>query len=169
MNIEKKNETFRQECATFKNQFGGTLQVYYEGDILYFESEKNELNNMFYITKKDWLLYMGLEELFCYLRRYDNLHYMPLERMRRFEWVSEGTGVPEAQDRLVIEDCGNMFQIHLEKNKFNKRKDCLVGISLTASNYPQIAKIFDDTFISTLKYPYIFKRRFKPQENSCLK
>ncbi len=170
MNIKENNEMVRSECMTLTNQFGDSLKIYYENDKLFFEAKKSNPDSAYYITRRDELVYMGFKKLFLNLRKNDRLQLLPVGKIGSvFEWVGEGNGVPEVQDRLVVEERDNFFRISLDKNKFNHGENMTVGFSLTDSKYPEIVKILDDTFISTLGYPYIFKKRTKVKGNSHLK
>ena len=159
MNIEK-NIDDTGAYILIRNQFNDILKIYYEDDSLYFMVENHKDDNCFYITTKNDL-YEPLKELFLNLRRNDTLHFKSLGRIgNRFEWIGEGKGIPEMQDRLVIEQRFDLFKIHLVKNKFNSsKKNSKVGFSLNNSNFPEIAKSFDDMFVNSFRESSLVKKK----------
>ncbi len=159
MNIEKNIDNNGVYIA-LKNQFNDMLKIYYENDKLCFAMDNYRPDNCFYVTIKNDL-YAPLQELFLNLRKTDNVHFISLGRVgNRFEWLGEGYGLPETQDRLVIEQNFDRFKIHITKSRLNaSKKNAKVGFSLTNSNFPEIVKMFDNMFADSFKNSFIVKKK----------
>ncbi len=148
--MERINDGY-PDYMYLKNELGDQLKIYYAGNCLYFELNNNKSLGIFTVDSNDQL-YVSLYEMFASFKQKDAMHFMSLGRnINIFEWIGEGNGLPEARDRMVIEQRFGKFKIRLLKSKFNgANKKCRVGFSLTDSYYPEIAKAFDDMFVSSI-------------------
>ena len=147
-----KNLLFDKETTiSFQERNASKLYIYYEGSELCFAIDNYDFNNAYVITH-DSELYMPMKNLFKRLKKIDGMRYLTsCVYGDKFEWVSEGMGIPEIQNRLVIQEQKNKFMLSFIKNKYNvfdSKKMCSVHFAMINSKNKNVAQSFNELFIN---------------------
>ena len=129
--------------------YGDELKMYYNNGELCFEIDNYNISNVFYILKSNEL-YKSIKNLFQQIKHYDTFYYIAsTSQGKKFEWISDGIGVPEAQNRLVIYENHDMFKFQFIKSKYNLnngKNNCVVSFSSVRSNNDMITKLFNNLY-----------------------
>lgn len=140
----------KQNVLAFSGKGASTLYMYSDGVNITVAIDYYEINSNFFVTK-DNPLCNELRKMFHDLKQVDGFRNLS---NGRFEWISEGDGLLETQNRLMIYEHGNEYIFRFIKNRFNKddNKDiCSVNFSLFNSQNEKVAKTFENMYVSVSK------------------
>ena len=145
--IEKKL-FLNQDIGLSFSEFGdNNLYMYYDGEELCLAIDHYTKSHDFHVTHENDL-YVPIKRLFNDLRGTDVLR---TGEGNKFEWVSEGYGMPEGQNRLVIRELNGMYLLNFMKSKYNstdKKNVCSICFSQTDSKNKDVARAFNKMFMN---------------------
>ena len=152
----------QQNILAFSGKGASTLYMYSDGMNITLAIDYYDINSNFFVTK-DNPLCNELRKMFHDLKQVDNFRNL---KNGRFEWISEGKGLLETQNRLMIYEYGNEYIFRFIKNRFNKDDDeniCSVNFALFNSQNEKVAKAFETMYVS------VSDMATKNRKNSLLK
>lgn len=141
----------KETTISFEEKNVSKLYLYYEGTELCLAIDNYDINAIYKIMQ-DSELYVPIKQLFRQLKSAAGMRYFATSRLgSKFEWVSEGYGMPEVQNRLVIQEHGNMYTLRFIKNKYNlvdDKKICSVHFDLMNSKNQAVSQLFNEMFVN---------------------
>ncbi len=163
MNNEKLS--LNQDLMLSFQGYNGNVYMVYDGGELCIAVDNYDKNNKTIHIVHDSELYLPIKLLFMELKHADDMRNVD---SNKFEWVSEGYGMPEFQNRLTIKAYKGIFEINFIKNKYNSvdgKNICSIHFSQVDSKNPKVAKAFNKLFLN------LYKQKLQNNErgNSLLK
>ncbi len=143
------NEFNMDMMISIEGSAGNNLYMYYDNNKLCMEVDNYGNNHNVYIMHNN-KLYVPLKKLFNELRVHDAMRNI---NRNKFEWISEGEGIPEAQNRMIIHELNGAFVLSFMKNKYNliDGKDmCSISFANNSKN-KAIVEAFNKMFLNLCK------------------
>ena len=135
----------------FQDKNVGKLYIYCEDGKACLMIDNYDFDHNHRITRRSEL-FIPMKKMLDDIRKNDvmrNFHF------NRFEWISEGNGMPEARNRLVIYELENIIIMNFIKSKYNndKQDTCLIQFDLNDSKNKPIVNMFNDLFAGLYNRP----------------
>lgn len=145
--MNKNLSFYQKQFLSFQDKNMGELYIYYDNNELCLAIDNYTFDKRYLITSKSEL-FIPMKKLLREIKKVDMIRNYA---SNRFEWISEGYGMPEAQNRLMIYEQEGIIFMYFIKNNYNavdESNTCSIHFSLTDSKNKLITQAFNDMFIN---------------------